>query len=80
MMLKLFTYLFVPWIKARSRVLFILLPWCVKINKLSTNTLEDRWMNELILGGQMDGAGQETHLGPLSFSKEVSLQVLEQMG
>lgn len=79
MMLKLFTSLFVPWIKARSQVLFILLPQCVEINKLSMNTLEDRRMNEWILGGQMDGAGQKTHLGPFSFSKEVSLQVLEQM-
>ena len=80
MMPKLFTYLFVSWIKARSRVLFIVLPQCVEINKLSTNTLEGRWMNELILGGQMDWAGQRTPLGLLSFSREVSLQVLVQTG
>lgn len=80
MILKLFTYLFVCCIKARSQVLFILLPQCVEINKLLTDTLEDRQMNELILGGQMDGAGQKAPLGPLSFSKDVPHQVLEQMG
>lgn len=61
MILKLFISL-CCCIKARSQVLFILLPQCVEINKLSTDTLEDREMNELTLGGQMDGAGQKASL------------------
>lgn len=37
-------------------------------------------MNDLIMGDQMDGAAWKTHLRILSFTEEVSLQVLKQMG
>lgn len=37
-------------------------------------------MKELTMGSQIYGSAWKTHLEILSFSKEESLQVLEQMG
>lgn len=37
-------------------------------------------MNELTMGSQIYGSAWKMHPEILSFSKEVSLQVLEQMG
>ena len=36
-------------------------------------------MSEWIMGGQMDGAAWKIHLRILSYSKEITLQALEQM-